>query len=239
MNSKTKATRNNENRDPLTCEPGSHPIGTGTGAIAGGVAGAGIGAAGGPIGSAVGAATGAIVGGLGGHAAAEKFNPTKAGDLERFLDYTVVDRTGNKVGTVDSVWEDHTGQPYYVAVRTGWLHMGKAHIVPAQGAEVNEQSRKIRLPYDAELMKNAPTFDCQSDITKESEATIHQYFGNGTCGSCAPSAKSEGVEETRMELKTEDVKIGKRQIEYGGIRLRKIIRTEVVFASVKSFAPKW
>jgi uncharacterized protein (TIGR02284 family) len=64
------------NRDPLTDEPGSHPIGTGVGAAGGAVAGAAAGAIGGPVGMAVGGVVGAIVGGLAGKAAAEAIDPT-------------------------------------------------------------------------------------------------------------------------------------------------------------------
>lgn len=64
------------NRDPITGEPGAHPIGTGAGAAAGGAAGATIGAIGGPIGAIVGGAIGAVAGGLAGKGAAEKVNPT-------------------------------------------------------------------------------------------------------------------------------------------------------------------
>lgn len=65
------------NRDPITDEPGAHPIGTGLGAAAGGAAaGAAAGAFGGPAGALVGAVAGAVAGGLGGKAAAEAVNPT-------------------------------------------------------------------------------------------------------------------------------------------------------------------
>jgi uncharacterized protein (TIGR02284 family) len=63
-------------RDPVTDQPGSHPVGTGVGAVGGAVAGAAAGAAGGPAGMAVGGVVGAIVGGLAGHAAAEAIDPT-------------------------------------------------------------------------------------------------------------------------------------------------------------------
>src|SRR5262245_44637513 len=64
-------------RDPLTKEPGSHPLGTAAGSTAGAAAGAVIGAAvGGPGGALVGGALGAIAGGAAGHTAAEKVNPT-------------------------------------------------------------------------------------------------------------------------------------------------------------------
>ena len=64
------------NRDPITDEPGAHPVGTGVGATGGAVAGAAAGALGGPVGMAVGGVVGAVVGGLAGKAAAERINPT-------------------------------------------------------------------------------------------------------------------------------------------------------------------
>lgn len=72
------ATRSgNANRDPITGEPGSHPVGTGVGAAAGGVAaGAAVGTVAGPVGTAVGAVVGAVAGGLAGKGVAEKVDPT-------------------------------------------------------------------------------------------------------------------------------------------------------------------
>ena len=64
------------NRDPITDEPGAHPVGTGIGATGGAVAGAAAGSIGGPIGVAVGGVIGAVVGGLAGKAAGEAVNPT-------------------------------------------------------------------------------------------------------------------------------------------------------------------
>ena len=64
------------NRDPITDEPGAHPVGTGIGATGGAIAGATAGAIGGPIGMAVGGVVGAVVGGLAGKAAGEAINPT-------------------------------------------------------------------------------------------------------------------------------------------------------------------
>lgn len=64
------------NRDPITEEPGAHPVGTGVGATGGALAGAAAGAMAGPLGAAVGGVVGAVVGGLAGKAAAESLNPT-------------------------------------------------------------------------------------------------------------------------------------------------------------------
>lgn len=64
------------NRDPLTGEPGSHPLGTGLGAAGGAAAGAIIGAVAGPVGVAVAGALGAIAGGLAGKSVSETIDPT-------------------------------------------------------------------------------------------------------------------------------------------------------------------
>ena len=64
------------NRDPITDEPGAHPIGTGVGATGGALAGAAAGSVAGPVGAAVGGVVGAVVGGLAGKAAGEAVNPT-------------------------------------------------------------------------------------------------------------------------------------------------------------------
>lgn len=64
------------NPDPITGEPGAHPVGVAGGATGGAAAGAAIGAIGGPVGAMVGGAIGAVAGGLAGKGAAESVNPT-------------------------------------------------------------------------------------------------------------------------------------------------------------------
>lgn len=84
--------KHDSNPDPITGEPGAHPLGVGGGAAGGAVAGAAIGAAAGPIGAAVGGAIGAVAGGLAGKGAAEAVNPT----------------------TEDAYWREHyKSRPYY------------------------------------------------------------------------------------------------------------------------------
>lgn len=81
MNDPKKTTVKREeqdlNKDPITGEHGSHPVGTGVGTAAGGAAaGAVAGAVAGPIGAVVGAVAGGVAGGLAGKAVAEKIDPT-------------------------------------------------------------------------------------------------------------------------------------------------------------------
>ena len=65
------------NPDPITGEPGAHPVGTGIGAVSGAATGAAMGAAGGPVGAIIGGVAGAVTGGLIGKGVEEYFDPTE------------------------------------------------------------------------------------------------------------------------------------------------------------------
>ncbi len=64
------------NRDPISGEPGAHPVGTGVGAAGGATAGIAMGAVAGPVGAVIGGVIGGIAGGLAGKGVAESVNPT-------------------------------------------------------------------------------------------------------------------------------------------------------------------
>lgn len=73
----SKVMTSNEHLDPLSGEPGAHPIGTGMGATIGAVvAGAAAGSVVGPVGTVIGMAIGATLGGLTGKGVAESIDPT-------------------------------------------------------------------------------------------------------------------------------------------------------------------
>ena len=85
------------NRDPITGQPGSHPVGTGVGSAGAAAVGAALGAPFGPIGMLVGGAIGAVAGGAAGHAVGERIDPT--GEVE--------------------YWKSaHTSRPYYDKTHT-------------------------------------------------------------------------------------------------------------------------
>ena len=67
------------NEDPITGEPGSHPVGVGVGTTGGALAGAAVGSVGGPVGAAVGAVVGGVAGAYAGKGVAEKIDPTEEG----------------------------------------------------------------------------------------------------------------------------------------------------------------
>lgn len=70
------STDNPQNKDLITDEPGSHPVGTGVGTLGGALAGAAAGAVAGPAGIIIGAVAGGVAGGLAGHHVGEGVNPS-------------------------------------------------------------------------------------------------------------------------------------------------------------------
>lgn len=128
------------NQDPITGEPGAHPIGTGIGTTAGAIAGAAAGAIGGPVGAAVGGVVGAVVGGLAGKAAGEAVNPTAE----------------------EAFWrENYAKEPYYEAGRS-FDDYGPAYRLGLSGRERYEDpwtSVEPRLASEWESSRGASDLD--------------------------------------------------------------------------------
>ncbi len=143
MNTNTDSTKD-ANRDPITGEPGSHPVGTGVGTLGGAAAGAAIGSVAGPVGTAVGGLVGAIAGAAAGHSVAEGIDPTAE----------------------DAYWnENYKLQPYFIgdhdyndygpAYRMGYegqgRHKGRTFddAEPELAREWNSTRGKSRLEWDS------------------------------------------------------------------------------------------
>lgn len=216
------------NRDPITGAPGAHPVGAGLGAAGGAGTGAAIGAMGGPIGAGVGAVIGGVAGGLVGKEAGEAVNPTNPED---FIGCVVLDRDNDRLGTVESVWHDADGQPAFLAIKTGWLGLGRAHLVPAEVAEWGPKGRKVRLPYDAAVVKEAPSFASEEDLDDAGERRIYDYWSRyGLNLHSGPDLAVEpaATAEQRIQLHEETLEVGKREVSGGGVRVRKVVRTRTV-----------
>jgi hypothetical protein len=133
----------------------------------------------------------------------------EADAYERFIGSTVEDAAGKKVGTVKAVWEDAAGQPAYLGVATGWLGLGRIHVVPARYADLQDQERPVRLSLPADIIKDAPDFEADYDITPEGEAAVLAYYresgpGNGFNPDPGDPSLYTGRETTGREPQTSD-----------------------------------
>lgn len=202
------------NPDPITGAPGSHPVGVGIGAAGGGATGAAIGTAvAGPIGTAIGAVIGAVAGGLAGKGAAEAVDPT----------------------TEDAYWrEHHTKQPfaskdrafddYAPAYRTGYQGFSKY----GSGTRFEDAEPKLRQEY--ETMHGTSMGASTAGTGAASAAASKARLGWEEAKHAAKAAwhRVETGDSVRVPITEEQVKVGKREVEEGAVRLRKVVHTETV-----------
>ena len=201
-------TGRDSNPDPITGAPGSHPIGTGVGAAGGGAAGAAIGSVAGPIGTAVGAVVGAVAGGLAGKGVGE-----------------MVDPTGE-----DTYWrENYKTRPYasgasydeyQPAYRMGWESSQRFKGQPFDQAEPN-----LKVDWERAKGKSKLTWDKAKFAVKDAwDRTVHHGSGGQPSRGAAATASmaNEALErggEARVPVVEEELRIGKREVESGGVRV--------------------
>lgn len=156
--------------------------------------------------------------------------------------YDVVTADGNKIGSVDNVWvDDATDQLEFVAVKTGFL-FGKSHIIPTADAQFGDGA--ITVPYSEDQIKGAPTFGGDEELDPEQEQEVYSYYGLDRTTSPSPTglASDEGTGysgnqeyattapesngDQNLTLSEEELQVGKREVEAGRVRLRKVVHTE-------------
>jgi len=201
-------TGRDSNPDPITGAPGSHPIGTGVGAAGGGAAGAAIGSVAGPIGTAVGAVVGAVAGGLAGKGVGEMIDPTAE----------------------DAYWRENyktrpyaagtTYDEYQPAYRMGWESSQRYKGQPFEHAESN-----LKADWEQAKGKSKLTWDKAKFAVKDAwDRTTHRSTQTDTTRGAAASAAmaNEALErgqQARVPVVEEELRVGKRAVEGGGVRV--------------------
>ena len=92
------------------------------------------------------------------------------------LDLDVVSSDGKTLGNLHGMWSDHTtGSIEYLGVKVSWF-FGKNFVVPAIGAQVDEEKFRVLVPYTAACIKGAPEFAAEAEIDEEHEENIGRYY---------------------------------------------------------------
>jgi len=202
------------NPDPITGAPGSHPVGTGVGAAGGGLAGAAAGAAigsvvpgiGTVVGGVVGTIIGATGGGLAGKGIAEQIDPTEEDAYWR-ENYKNRDYTA---GT-----KDYT--EIAPAYRYGWESRASNPDMAFDQAEPhleknwNEHKTKVGMEWDK--AKHA---------VKDAWNRVGEKTGTRTI--------EQG--QTAVPVMEEQLNVGKREVEGGGVRVNTRVDEKPVEAQV-------
>ena len=140
-----------KNPDPISGQPGAHPLGTGVGAAGGAVAGAAIGAAiSGAVGGVVGAVVGGIAGAYGGKGVAEAMNPTKE----------------------DAYWRKHHAAQPYADTSYSYEHYAPAYRIGYEaarkhaGKKYEEIEDDLALDYERNRAGSALSWDQARHATR-------------------------------------------------------------------------
>jgi uncharacterized protein (TIGR02271 family) len=148
---------------------------------------------------------------------------------------TMVDRDGDRIGTIDAIYlDDHTGQPEWALVTTG-LFGTKSSFVPLTQATPTD--RDVRVPYDKQLVKDAPRIDPDQHLSEAEERQLWRHYGldydrttrRRATGRAAVGRDTSGpTTDDAMTRSEEELRVGTAQRERSRVRLRKYVTTEQV-----------
>jgi uncharacterized protein (TIGR02271 family) len=199
-------TGRDSNPDPITGAPGSHPVGTGVGAAAGGAAGVGAamaaGAAAGTAAGPVGTAIGAVVGAV-------------AGGLAGKAVAENVDPT-----TEDAYWrENYKTRPYF-----------------AKDRDYNDYAPAYRLGWESRSTSKYKTFDEAEPELRTRWERENAKTGLGWDKARLASKDAwDRIEQggrAAIPVVEEQLQVGKREVEHGGVRIHTTQTEKPVAANV-------
>jgi uncharacterized protein (TIGR02271 family) len=129
-------------------------------------------------------------------------------DIDALAKAKVVDRDGDKVGSVGQVYvSDDGAQPLFVTVHTGLFGTNES-FVPLQGADFRDG--ELRVGYDKATIKDAPNIDADGSISDDEQGTIFDYY-DGRAGGTA-----SGVGSTPTGLDTDSTATGRLDDDTSG-----------------------
>jgi uncharacterized protein (TIGR02271 family) len=140
----------------------------------------------------------------------------------------VYDADGDKIGEVEEIFYDtETRQPEWIGIGTGFFG-SKRVLVPLEAAQLDADG--LRVPYPKDLVKDSPDID-SDEISNQTEQELYAHYGlSGRAGTAEPGRATGKEHVTRKE---EELQVGKRPVEAGGVRLRKWVETEPVDVDVE------
>jgi uncharacterized protein (TIGR02271 family) len=152
---------------------------------------------------------------------------------------TLVDRDGSRIGSIDAIYlDDQTGQPEWALANTG-LFGTKATFVPL--AQATQTDENVRVPYDKQLVKDAPRIDPDGNLSEAEERQLWRHYGldydrttrrRATGGGAVGRDTSGPTTDDAMTRSEEELRVGTAQRERGRVRLRKYVTTEHVQQTV-------
>jgi len=131
---------------------------------------------------------------------------------------TVVDRNGEKIGTLREIYLDEDDRPSWASVHTGLFGLRET-FVPLRDVEPLEDS--LRVPYPREQVEQAPSVDPDVQLSGEDEDRLYRHYG-------AAEPEAPAGDDDAMTRSEEEVVVGKRKRVRGKAKLKKYVVTDYV-----------
>ena len=139
--------------------------------------------------------------------------------------YTVIDDRGRTVGPVSGLWvERGTQRLAFASVRTGAVR-GREHVLPLQRARLDDERRRLFVPYSLDRIREAPSFPVGQQLAPEDARTLVAHYRQAEAGERPGDASRLPGD---VPLHEERAEVDKRVVRAGGVRLRKVVRTRIV-----------
>ncbi len=161
-------------------------------------------------------------------------------DLNDLAGLTVYGPNEEKIGKVVDVYQSTEGSDgTFVTVSTG-MFGSSANFVPLNDAHV--EGDMLVVPYDKDLIKDAPRVDADEELTAPEEERLHQHYSSASTSSAPPPPTPSAGHDTSgpntddaMTRSEERLQVGTEQVETRA-RLRKYVttRTETVQVPVRN-----
>ena len=169
-------------------------------------------------------------------------------EIADWVGHTLVDEQGDKIGKIVDLYVDEaTGQPEWIAVKTGWFG-SNISFVPIAGARPSGDD--LMAPCPGDKVKDAPNATPDGHLTQEEEADLYRALRHGvrrgpvshrspagrrrTAAGQGPRPTAAGQgprrggdsDDDAMTRSEEELQVGKQSREAGRARLRKYVVTE-------------
>jgi uncharacterized protein (TIGR02271 family) len=150
---------------------------------------------------------------------------------------TLLDRSGEKIGKIEELYNDVEGrQPEWALVHTG-LFGTKKTFVPIRGASPVGEDVQVRIA--KEQVKDAPRAEPDEELSEEEERRLFEHYGvpyttEGTTTAQAEpgSDRARATEDDAMTRSEEELHVATERRDRGRARLRKYVVTEEVQQTV-------
>ena len=168
---------------------------------------------------------------------------------ERYADYGIFDRHGERIGPLHDLFVDEFDEPEYIGVGTG-LPANRSVLIPAEVVVFDDQLRRIAVSRPMSVVETGPSLGYDEEVTREFERRVRLHYGleitdNTEFGAGrgshltsvpeppelgsidpAPGVTDREEDEVRVRRSEEELRVETRQHEAGTMRVRKRVRTD-------------